>query len=624
MDDTIIQSPVATAALLDTTMLGPSTSTYTSSSSSEQQVVIHSTNSSQQSIDTPIVSTPSTTANNDDANNDNDLITIGSSKIVDEYELGPAIGFGSTAIVHAGRHLSTGQSVAIKVFDLDRFEHAQIDRLRQELAVMSLCCSAHPHLLSHSACLTRGNELWLVMPLCNAGSVADVLRWAFPDGLEEAAIACILQQTVAGLCHLHSAGHCHRDIKAANLLLDNDGTVRLADFGVSASLDPSGIYYDHHYHHHDHGQDSSDHQQRPDNVTTMATTCTKRRKTFVGTPCWMAPEVMEGGGYDGAKADIWSIGILALELAYGQAPFAKYPPMKVIYLTLSATTPPTLERERCRHRYSRTLKDFVDSCLVRDAEKRPSAEQLLKHPLLRSVKKPAFLVDRVVAKCPPITARNLSAAVVAITKEPTANEPVVEWDFSDNEVVGASTATTTTIPQPPPLPPQAQGNTGTVSRRGRFIVQGDHHPGDGPDDAEVVMMTALCNRLQEHGIGSTIQRKGRFSIECNDNKGGAQVTSVGGVGPSASSAAATAAVFSNSISIPAVHIEQLCLLVDMLKEQVDCIAGRTAGATSTTTTAATATAGSLVAGQHRRSSTSLGNASKRESIADIDRRDSSN
>lgn len=140
------------------------------------------------------------------------------------------------------------------------------------------------------------------------GSCLDMLKSTFPNGMDEITIASILYQALNGLDYLHKAGHIHRDVKAGNLLVDSDGLVKLADFGVSACLFDDG--------------------GRSGLRSTM-------RKTFVGTPCWMAPEVIESAsasassrGYN-SKADIWSFGITALELAYGSAPFAHYPPMKV-------------------------------------------------------------------------------------------------------------------------------------------------------------------------------------------------------------------------------------------------------------------------------------------------------
>lgn len=223
------------------------------------------------------------------------------------------------------------------MIELDRFERNQIDELRKEIQVMTLC--KNPYLLPILATFVNDSKLWIVTPYLSGGSCLDILRFYYHHGLEETVISTILYQALQGIDYLHKNGHIHRDIKSGNLLIDKTtGDVKLADFGVAACLMEEG--------------------ERKG-----------VRKTFVGTPCWMAPEVMEmTKGYN-AKADIWSFGITALELAYGSAPFAKYPPMKVIYLTLS-NNPPTLDRSKCKYKYSKTFKDMIDICLQRDPNKR--------------------------------------------------------------------------------------------------------------------------------------------------------------------------------------------------------------------------------------------------------------
>lgn len=223
-----------------------------------------------------------------------------------DYRLEEPIGYGSSAIVHLAMYLPTQTQVAIKIIDLDRFEKNQIDVLRREIQVMSLC--RHPNLLSVLASFVHESQLWIVTPFLAAGSCLDLLRCQENrEGImNEAAIATILWQALQGIVYLHQHGHIHRDIKAGNLLMDTDGQVQLADFGVSSSLLDS---------HGGRGETSG----VPGGI----------RKTFVGTPCWMAPEIMEmTKGYD-FKADIWSFGITAMELANGNAPYHRLPAMKV-------------------------------------------------------------------------------------------------------------------------------------------------------------------------------------------------------------------------------------------------------------------------------------------------------
>ncbi|KAJ3049886.1 hypothetical protein HK097_009130, partial [Rhizophlyctis rosea] len=284
------------------------------------------------------------------------------------------------------------------MIDLDLFERNQIDELRREIQIMSL--SKHASLLPVYGSYVHGSKLYIVTPFLRAGSCLDIMKTAFPDGFDEGSIATILKQSLEGLSYLHKNGLIHRDVKAGNLLMDQDGTVQLADFGVSSSLMDTG--------------------ERKG-----------LRKTFVGTPCWMAPEVMEQSGYD-YKADIWSFGITALELATGHAPFAKFPPLKVLMLTLQ-NEPPTLDRESTKHKYSRSFKEMIDLCLVKDPAKRPTAEKLLSHSFFKqSVKRKQHLVQYILYNLPPITERQHNKRQQGPRQEQHAEG--VSWDFdSANE-----------------------------------------------------------------------------------------------------------------------------------------------------------------------------------------------
>ncbi|ORY52703.1 kinase-like protein [Rhizoclosmatium globosum] len=289
----------------------------------------------------------------------------------DDYELGNPIGYGSSAMVYIAKYLPLQKIVAVKVLDLDMFERNQIDELRREIQIMSL--SRHPNLLPVYGSFVNGPKLFIVTPFLSAGSLLDIMKTAYPHGIDEQCIVTILKQALQGLEYLHKNGLIHRDVKAGNLLMDEDGLVQLADFGVSSSLMETG--------------------ERKGN-----------RKTFVGTPCWMAPEVMEQSGYD-YKADIWSFGITALELSTGHAPFAKYPPLKVMMMTLQ-NEPPTLDRDQTYNKYSKSFKDLIDCCLQKDPTKRPTAEKLLLHPFFKlATKKRQHLATDLLQALPPITRR---------------------------------------------------------------------------------------------------------------------------------------------------------------------------------------------------------------------------
>jgi serine/threonine protein kinase len=259
-----------------------------------------------------------------------------------------------------------------------------------------MALSKHPNVLRVYGSFVNGSKLYIVTPYLAAGSCLDIMKTAFPDGLDEISIASILRQALEGLIYLHKNGHIHRDVKAGNLLMDQQGTVLLADFGVSSSLAENGDV----------------------------------RKTFVGTPCWMAPEVMEQAGYD-YKADIWSFGITSLELATGHAPFAKFPPMKVLMMTLS-NAPPTLDREGGKHKYSKAFKDMIDSCLQKDPSKRPSAEKLLMFPFFKQAKKRDYLIKSILSYTLPLDQRPHKK----VPQKHISFESTEQWDFdtqSDEE-----------------------------------------------------------------------------------------------------------------------------------------------------------------------------------------------
>ncbi|KAL5037491.1 hypothetical protein RTP6_004920 [Batrachochytrium dendrobatidis] len=313
----------------------------------------------------------------------------------EDYELGQVIGQGSSASVYIAKYKPLQRAISMKVIDLDLFERNQIDELRREIQIMSL--SKHPNLLPVYGSFVNGSKLFIVTPFLAGGSCLDIMKTSFKEGFDEVSIATILKQALQGLDYLHKNGLIHRDVKAGNLLIDKDGLVQLADFGVSSSL-----------------MDAGDRRGL--------------RKTFVGTPCWMAPEVMEQSGYN-YKADIWSFGITSLELANAQAPYAKFPPLKVLMLTLQ-NEPPTLDRDSTRGRFSRQFKDMIDMCLKKDPARRPTTEKLLQHSFFKFAKKNSYLVSNVLSNMVPITERQHLHKIPAL-QDTVHSSDSHEWDFDD-------------------------------------------------------------------------------------------------------------------------------------------------------------------------------------------------
>ncbi|KAH6774029.1 Protein kinase superfamily protein [Perilla frutescens var. frutescens] len=311
-----------------------------------------------------------------------------------DYKLLEEVGYGASATVYRAIYLPYNEVVAVKCLDLDRC-HSNLDDIRREAQTMSLI--GHPNVIKAFCSFVVDRNLWVVMPFMAEGSCLHLMKIAYQEGFEESAIGSILKETLKALEYLHHHGHIHRDVKAGNILMDSVGEVKLADFGVSACM-----------------FDRGDRQ--------------RSRNTFVGTPCWMAPEVLQPGtGYD-FKADIWSFGITALELAHGHAPFSKYPPMKVLLMTIQ-NAPPGLDYDRDK-RFSKSFKEMVAMCLVKDQTKRPTAEKLLKHSFFKNAKPPELSVKKLFVDLPPLWKRVKDlqikdAAQLALKKMPSAEQEAI-------------------------------------------------------------------------------------------------------------------------------------------------------------------------------------------------------
>ncbi|CAF2643124.1 unnamed protein product [Rotaria sp. Silwood2] len=266
-----------------------------------------------------------------------------SSSPHDEYELIQRIGSGTYGDVYKARHIPTASMRALKVIKLEPGDDINI--IQQEILMMIQC--SHPNIIAYFGSYLKRDKLWIAMELCSGGSMQDIYH--VYGVLNELQIAYILKETLKGLDYLHKTGKMHRDIKGANILLTDDGNVKLADFGIAASI--------------------------------TATMC--KRKSFIGTPYWMAPEVAaveRKGGYN-QLCDIWAVGITAIEFAELQPPMFDLHPMRALFLmSKSGFKPPTLKD---RTKWSLTFQNFLKYALIKNPKKRPSAERLLEHPFLQ-------------------------------------------------------------------------------------------------------------------------------------------------------------------------------------------------------------------------------------------------
>ncbi|XP_006639736.1 serine/threonine-protein kinase 4 [Lepisosteus oculatus] len=261
------------------------------------------------------------------------------------FDILEKLGEGSYGSVFKANYKETGEIVAIKQVPVE----SDLQEIIKEISIMQQCNS--PHVVRYYGSYFKNSDLWIVMEYCGAGSVSDIIRLRNKT-LTEDEIATILQSTLKGLEYLHFMRKIHRDIKAGNILLNSEGQAKLADFGVAGQL-----------------------------TDTMA-----KRNTVIGTPFWMAPEVIQEIGYN-CVADIWSLGITAIEMAEGKPPYADIHPMRAIFM-IPTNPPPTF---RSPEAWSEPFQDFVKQCLVKNPEQRTTATQLLQHPFIKNAKPNSIL-----------------------------------------------------------------------------------------------------------------------------------------------------------------------------------------------------------------------------------------
>ncbi|ESN96616.1 hypothetical protein HELRODRAFT_156036 [Helobdella robusta] len=306
------------------------------------------------------------------------------------FDLIEVVGNGTYGQVYKGKHTKTGKLAAIKVMNVTEDE---VEEIKLEINVLKRY-SHHRNIATYYGAFIKksstgkDDQLWLVMEFCGAGSITDLIRSTKSNSLREEWIAYLCREILRGLAHLHNNKVIHRDIKGQNVLLTDEAEVKLVDFGVSAQLDKT----------------------------------VGRRNTFIGTPYWMAPEVIAcnenpDAAYD-HKSDLWSLGITAIEMAEGKPPLCEMHPMRALFL-IPRNPPPRLKSKK----WSKKFTGFVEVCLIKDHISRPNTDQLLRHSFIKD--QPSERQSRIQLKDHIDRHRR--------ARRGETHEPLYEYEGSDNE-----------------------------------------------------------------------------------------------------------------------------------------------------------------------------------------------
>ncbi|ESQ28328.1 hypothetical protein EUTSA_v10018124mg [Eutrema salsugineum] len=313
-----------------------------------------------------------------------------------KYEFLNELGKGSYGSVYKARDLKTSEIVAVKVISLTEGEEGY-EEIRGEIEMLQQC--NHPNVVRYLGSYQGEDYLWIVMEYCGGGSVADLMN-VTEEALEEYQIAYICREALKGLAYLHSIFKVHRDIKGGNILLTEQGEVKLGDFGVAAQL-----------------------------TRTMS-----KRNTFIGTPHWMAPEVIQENRYDG-KVDVWALGVSAIEMAEGLPPRSAVHPMRVLFM-ISIEPAPMLED---KEKWSLVFHDFVAKCLTKEPRLRPTADEMLKHKFVQRCKTGASAMSPKIEK-----SRQIRASMALQAQNAPSSEDTSTLGPKSSDEIGI------TVPSKPP------------------------------------------------------------------------------------------------------------------------------------------------------------------------------
>jgi protein-serine/threonine kinase len=395
------------------------------------------------------------------------------SNVAQIYKRTEVIGRGKFGIVYKGIHRATRQVFAIKVLNLDTSED-EVKDVQQEIQFLARLKQV-PNVTRYHGSYLNGTKLWIIMDYCAGGSLRTLLK---PGKIEEKYVGVIVRELLIALQYIHKQNVIHRDIKAANVLISNEGRVQLCDFGVAAQLSSTSL----------------------------------RRNTMAGTPYWMAPEViMEGTSYD-VKADIWSLGITIYEIATGNPPYCDKEAIRAMQL-ITKSKPPRLDGKQ----YSALLKEIIALCLDENAEERLSAEELLKTKFVKFHKNsPTSLLKELISRYLLWREKKSSreSIIMNIDDEPEDNEIEVKWDFdslSSNEYIMENDINVSNIMD------SSQGED-------YFNFDGSNDYDDGDD----VFMTDYHGRMYTNAPGTINNTAGGLTSNITYNKNTVtQTTNVG-------------------------------------------------------------------------------------------------